>query len=401
MKRVVAALLAAGCFASSFATPARILGMGKHDAFFMDEMSIFRNPANISVYPNMLMGSYGEYRVLPSDTAGGQYNLAALNRTNRDPRNPYFGAIFTYSLQQSAEAGNQYPMVSVGGFFNRKDEALSYLIGDSSDVPEPLGKVDLMFSYAFANGGMVGIGGYIAHQIEEVNETVTQAGAYKVNLGLNWPIARSMDLEANTGIALLRSIGIDTVGAIDTYDTIAGPGDMVFNANVRLFSALNAVNGDFVPQAGIKYFNLYEGDVSKINVNGGVGVNINIDKGFFWAGIEGLYNKTFLKAGEGLEEIGGRVSFGIERNIIWDWFLIRVGGMKTFIHTTENKSRAWKENPEHDADDDLVGLGFGINIENRLKLDILVAEDVQNTLTNLISGPQHHIFTRIDATFSF
>jgi hypothetical protein len=347
------------------------------------------------------MGSYGEYRVLPEDTSSsGSSNYAALKRTNRDPRNPYFGAIFTYSLQPSTEAGKQYPMISVGGFFNRKDDALGCLTNDTSDVPEPLGKIDLMCSYAFANGGMVGIGGYIAHQTVEENNSVTQAGVYKTNLGLNWPVARSMDLEANMGLALLRSIGKDTVG-VDTYDTIAGPGDMVFNANVRLFSALSAINGDFVPQAGFKFFNLYDGDVSKVNVNGGVGVNINIDKGFFWAGIEGLYNKTFLSEEDGLEEIGGRVSFGIERNIIWDWFLIRVGGNKSFMHTTENNTRAWKENPEHDTDDDLVGLGFGINIENRLKLDILVAEDVQNTFTNLVSGPQHHLFTRIDATFSF
>jgi hypothetical protein len=401
MKRVVATLLAAGLVTTVTATPSRILSMGKHDAFFMDEMSIFRNPANISVYPNMLMGSYGDYDVLPSDTSGST-NYSSY-RTNRDPRNPYFGAVFTYSLQNSSQTGNQYPMLSVAGFFNRKDATLKLIDSDSSDVPDPVGKVDLMLSYAFPTGGMVGIGGYIAHQVKDDNDAVTRAGVYKGNVGLNWPVARAMELEADIGLAMLRSIGsiADTNGTIVAYDTLGGSGDMVFNADVRMFSALSALNGDFVPSAGVKYYSLREGDLAKVAVNGGVGININIDKGFFWAGIQGLYNKTFLEVGEGLEEIGGRVSFGIERNIIFDWFLLRVGGMKTVMHQTENKTSGWAENPEHDSEDDMLGLGFGINIENRFKIDLLVAEDVQNTFTNLISGPQHHIFTRLDATFSF
>ena len=38
-----------GCCIGSHATDASDFN-GKHDAFFMDEVSIFRNPANINLY---------------------------------------------------------------------------------------------------------------------------------------------------------------------------------------------------------------------------------------------------------------------------------------------------------------------------------------------------------------
>ncbi|MBD3240081.1 MAG: hypothetical protein GF331_05805, partial [Chitinivibrionales bacterium] len=68
MRRALLLVVCAGVVAGSFATTSRILSMGKHDAFFMDETSVFRNPANTNIYPNMLMGSPGEYRILPEDT---------------------------------------------------------------------------------------------------------------------------------------------------------------------------------------------------------------------------------------------------------------------------------------------------------------------------------------------
>jgi hypothetical protein len=61
MKKMLMWTLAAGCCVSSFATDARVITMGRQDAFFMDEASIYRNPANINIYPNMVYGSYGYY----------------------------------------------------------------------------------------------------------------------------------------------------------------------------------------------------------------------------------------------------------------------------------------------------------------------------------------------------
>ena len=45
------------CFASS----ARVESMGKSATFFMDDASIFDNPANINVFPNFLIGEMGYF----------------------------------------------------------------------------------------------------------------------------------------------------------------------------------------------------------------------------------------------------------------------------------------------------------------------------------------------------
>ena len=68
MKRIMCWVIVAGLVASSYATDARVLTMGRHDNFFMDDISIFRNPANINYYPNMLLGSLGVYKPDHIDT---------------------------------------------------------------------------------------------------------------------------------------------------------------------------------------------------------------------------------------------------------------------------------------------------------------------------------------------
>lgn len=406
MRKVLALVLCAGVLAGSFATKSRVLSMGKHDDFFMDETSIFRNPANVSIYPNLLMGSYGEYRVLPEDSASNSGDYAALNRNNRDPRDPFFGAILSYSLQQSSEEGNQYPMISVGAVLNRKDKMLGLINADKyrSVLPDPVGKVDLMLSYALPNGGMIGAGSYLAFQTDKDDglETEDKTQLLKGTLGLNWPVARSMDLEGSVGISQFSAY--HRSDRDKSQDVVLADNDYSFNVSARLFSALTSLNGDFVPQAGLEWGSLKEGDYTYVDVHGGIGLNVNIDKGFFWAGLEGLYSLDDDKDSGQVDKIGARISFGIERNVVWDWFVVRVGGQKVVWRVEETGDDVhtyFAENPEHDSDDDMVGLGIGLNVENRLKFDILVAEDVVYTLSNLISGPQHHIFTRIDATFSF
>ena len=48
--------------------------------------------------------------------------------------------------------------------------------------------------------------------------------------------------------------------------------------------------------------------------------------------------------------------------------------------------------------DDHVGFGFGINIEEKLKIDVTVAEDL--LFRNPFQG-ESRIFSRLDATYSF
>jgi hypothetical protein len=188
--------------------------------------------------------------------------------------------------------------------------------------------------------------------------------------------------------------------------------DFVLNIDGRLFTALTLINGDLVPHVGIEYANIarwYEGT----DVNLGVGVNINVDKGFGWGGLEFLYKSRLYDnrstygnpARLSNHYYGGRLSFGFERNLVWDWFLFRAGVQKQLLLKTQgatDDNPEWVQNPEADAsDNDLIGVGFGLNIENRLKVDFIVAEDLFYTLTNLISGPQHHIFPRFSMSYSF
>jgi len=71
MKKIAFVVLCAGWFFSSNATDARVLTMGGNDNFFMDDISIYRNPANINYYPNMLLAlseSMFRVRAIPANT---------------------------------------------------------------------------------------------------------------------------------------------------------------------------------------------------------------------------------------------------------------------------------------------------------------------------------------------
>jgi len=408
MKKVVVGILLAGCVMSSFATDARVITMGRHDNFFMDEVSIFKNPANINIYPNMVYGSYGEYRETAADTGD--------TRKNRDPVNPFFGSIVSYSLKQNSENRNQYPMVSLGAILNRRDEMLNYITPGTSQYPgspldnlhEPTGKIDLLAGYVLENGAMLGIGGYLAFQ-SEAGETDVQyeTSLYKLNVGINVPVAKSTNLEISAGGGMLRAKG-DSIGIVNDK-IVPANNDLFARGDIRLFSALSMINGDFVPHLGVLRVSLFDKEVTYTDVDAGIGLNVNIDKGFFWAGLEGLYKDLSNgDRGDSKTDIGGRISFGIERSIWWDWFVIRVGGQKELyydevdpIDGREVTTRWVENNPADGSDKDLVSLGFGLNVENRLRIDFVAAEDIAYTFTNLISGPQHHLFTRVSATYSF
>jgi hypothetical protein len=124
-----------------------------------------------------------------------------------------------------------------------------------------------------------------------------------------------------------------------------------------------------------------------------------------------------------LWQFGGTISFGIERNIWWDWFVIRVGGQKTIAYA-DYKAAKYNEhnilcpaspaagslgcpesgnyfvtNPVNDGTrNDNVGFGFGINVEEKLKVDFTVAEDVM--FRNPFQG-EGRLMSRVSATYSF
>ena len=411
MKKLCSFLLLAGCFSGIFATDSRVITMGRHDAFFMDETSIFRNPANLNYYPNLLYGSAGIFKEDSVLDDLGQ--LSALKKRNRDPQQPYFGAILSASLNQNAnESGNQYPMFSLGVGMNRYDPLLKYITPTKKNkvYEKPVGKIDLMAGYALSNGGMVGIGTYLAFQniTNNVGKVKFASNVYKGTVGLNWPLAKSIDMEISGAVASLTAKGLATIAdtLADTGATdIIADNDLAISFDGRIFAALPAINGDVVPHLAISRVTHLENRkaITELDAALGLGINVNIDKGFFWAGLEGLFKDYTVSTDTARSGIGGRVSFGIERNVIWDWFVLRAGGSKSVMFfNRDNKEYSFSENPEADGSDaDLIGIGVGINIENRLKIDGVIAEDIFYTFTNLVSGPMHHLQNRICLTYCF
>jgi len=410
-RRALALILAAGFVIGSYATDARVAVMGRHNTpwFYRDEVSVFNNPADMSLYPNMIYGSFG-YVPKPELVVG---DLASMTYQYNLPRDPHFGAMISHRFSDEENG----PMLSIGAFVNRRDYMVNKLIEAGKalgcDLHEPTGKIDLMFGYDLGNGLAVGVGGYAAFQTETQNDIIwNQTEFYKGALGINWNIEQGLDLEAsfNAGVTNARFTPPDR--KIGNPPTIYNPvyadsvkivssGDYFIRGDVRFFSAVPAINGSFVPQVSLEFMNLAE--TKEIDLNGGVGINMNIDRGFFWAGLQGVYTQTdVVGGGAASESIGARLSFGIERNIMWDWFLIRVGGKKEIRHFSNGTTSGWWENtPSDGSDGDLVGLGFGINIDNRLRIDFVASEDLPYTFTNMISGNMYHLFNRVSATYRF
>lgn len=440
MKKIVSGVILAGAACAIFATDARVETMGRNSNFFRDETQIHQNAANLGLYDKIIYGSYGAIARDNDWTTGVDWR----------PELPHFGAAISFGQKDGSQS-----KFSIGATFNRVDSALNYVaknidvlglrttksdgtgktvlfagdsigfnnnLGDAGDL-DLKGKLDLMMAYTLDNGTTIGIGGYLAFQdgarrdlIRGWNVPTTgsskelQNRFVKGNVGVNTPIGDGVDLEASLGISALTLRGA-VPGATQTEKSFyyAADNDIGIQIDARIFADAPSINGAFVPHIQANIFN-YGDDERIIDFNAGLGINLNIDRGFFWAGLEGLYNKmshTLVNAkGENdkygkKDIIGGRVGFGIERNVFTDWFVIRVGGSKLLAKESRNGDKDgshWIET----ADEDHVSLGMGVNVENRLKVDFTVAQNLPYTFTSLFSsGGNPYLMSRVSASFSF
>ena len=412
---------------SAFATFARIESMGKNTTYIMDDVSIFDNPANINLYSNYLIGEFGPY-TNNDMKAGG----------NVDPQHPNFGGIFAISL---GDANNPDPRISIGGLFGRiNTDLVQYLpdavIGDngkSVDVPETVTNFDGFLGGTLSNGNAWGLHIYIAQQDggdkDEDGTYQVKKDAYasivEVGGGMNFQFTPSFDFEGSLSLARIQ-YGPEHHNFFDD-------GNFSWLIKSRAFFTMDAINGELVPALNLKFMDAPGLDEKHAQV--GVGVNVALDRGFFWMGLDFIWNKrkahdwvyedgkwTYDSRNESNKhwdertDIGGMISFGIERNIWWDWFVIRVGGQKSILYTdcNVNSKNKYKEgthgickddgnffttNPLADGTSkDHIGFGFGINIEEKLKIDVTVAEDL--LFRNPFQG-EGRIFSRISATYSF
>ena len=420
---------------SAFATFARIESMGKNTTYIMDDVSIFDNPANINLYSNYLIGEFGPYT---QDVETGK---------NLDPQHPNFGGIFSISV---GEDNNPDPRISIGGLFGRiNSELIQYLPdfvigenGSSTKVPETVTNFDGFLGGTLSNGNAWGLHVYIAQQDggdmgEDGNYQVKKdafASIVQADGGMNFQFTNYFDLEFSLALARIQ-YGPEHHNFFDD-------GNFSWLIKSRAFFTLDAINGELVPAMNLKFIDAPGLDEKHAQV--GVGINVALDRGFFWMGLDFIYNKRkahdwlFDKSLNGgswvydsrnednkhwdeRTDVGGMISFGIERNIWWDWFIIRVGGQKSILYTdcnvndkNEAKYKADKggkygickedgnffsTNPLADGTSkDHIGFGFGINIEEKLKIDVTVAEDL--LFRNPFQG-EGRLFSRISATYSF
>ncbi len=415
IERLLPILVVSGILSPVWATFSRVESMGKRADFFMDDVAIFDNPANMNIFPNFLIGEMGTY---PNNSIDSGANLIPINR---DPENSWFGGIFSYSLGKHRETPSLYPQISLGGAFNRIDRELFSMVPDSVDghvVPSPATNFDGFLGLTLANGGMLGSHIYVANQ-EGANlgngahpityDNDSRIMALRFDLGANWPIARNIDAELSIGSALLG------------YGPASIDPEFSFFVRGRAFSTLEVINGELVPI--FSYSQMRSPGKESQNFHLGTGVNVSLDRGFFWLGLQGFVHHELsgwsevgekkvyqAKANNDSEVLmtGAIVGFGIERNVWWDWLVLRVGGQKVIAYRESDgplsgdKQSFYYTNPTGDGSpNDHVGFGIGLNVEEKLKVDATLSEDLLYTFGNLFSSPQRRIISRISATYSF
>jgi len=401
--KALAAFAVAGT-SLSYATYSRVESMGKHDTYFMDDISVWTNPANINIYPNYLMGDLGQMATTGKPSSN---DYSALTRYNQDPTSPWFGAVFAKSLGDE-KSPNRYPQIAIGGAFNRDDELLPLLNAkgrfDIDTKALPL-KMDGMLGFTASNGMMFGLKAYGAGNAVDTAGALRESWLTRYTLGVNIPLAQGADLEVSGGLNYF-AYTYQTVTGVDKISDLNS--DLGFDGRVRAFVSVPALSGEVVPAASILVANPLGREIT--DVKAGCGVNVSLDRGFFWIGADYVYHNEINKLGPANFDStsnGARVSFGIERNVWTDWLVLRVGGQKYMTHNENKKDGQgtrsdWSSNPVNDGTSgDHVGFGIGLNIEDKLKVDATVGEDLVFTGGNLLGGPVDHVFSRISATYSF
>lgn len=402
-------LLGAG---AALATNARVESMGKHATYFMDDVSVWSNPANANLYPNYLLGELGTLRSLKVDTT----NYKGFARYNRDPQNPWFGAIFAKSFSPDVAGGNRYPQAVIGGAFNRGSEWDAYFPGSIAlkgisapfETETPV-KFDGLLGAAFGNGLLVGVGTRLAYG-DSSNGSNSVTSVMSVNtVGVNAPLGQGIDLEATATVAFLDA------KIKDGNTSYGGEFEPSFGASARTFISAPQIFGVIVP--AVSFRSVTAPGLERTEFRIGSGANVSLDRGFFWMGVDYFNHSSDQNVSAvadvsnydtitSVTENGLRVSFGIERNIWTDWFVIRVGGQKIIANRDYSKNKTEYSNvatnPDGgDPDNDLVSFGFGLNIEDKLKVDAVMAKDILYTGGALLGGPTDHVLSRISASYSF
>jgi hypothetical protein len=420
-KSLFAAAALLGLTTSVFATDARIEAMGKSAKFITDDISIFDNPANIGRYQNYLIGEFGSFtdNVQPG--------------VNQDPTRPWFGGIFALGLSDDKSSP---PQLNIAGVFNRVDQDLQSFLparvitnkADTLDVPTTATNFDGFLGFTSNDGNQFATHLHIALQdggdgLGQVN-TNSYAALMRADFGANFKLTDDAWWEVSAGASRVH-FGADQS---DFWDAGYWGGRIM----TRIVSTFEFLNGELVPRG--EYSVLNAQDRRKSHFDMGLGLQVNMPSNMlFWLGgeyfqeedntggyeyINGLVVKDqrdesyWKNEGRGFaKEYGGRIGFGIERNIWTKWLMVRVGGTKKISWMRckpadgQEQGFCGQEGTYYTTNasgngmpDDHVGFGIGVDVEERLKVDAVVSEDA--LYRNPFQGGGR-IFSRVSATYKF
>jgi hypothetical protein len=408
------------------ATNARVEAMGKNPTFFLDDATIFQNPANATLYSSALYGELGYYT---------QSDLTPVKRgSNHDAWTPFFGGLFDFHVDSLMPN----PKVTIGGIVGRDDRNLKRLIpkwvvehGDSVAIPGSVTDFDGFLAATTPDGSAIGAHVYVALQDGLGDGSNVQGNAHSsvlsMDLGSNFIIFGESTAEVTLGLARLQ-FGPERRTFLD-------PGLFSLWSHGRLFLEMDRVQGQLVPAYRVQVLEVpgFREDHYRLSL----GYNVVIPRGLFWVGVHGFRSKSTARGlslnaqGETVYTVpgkaapakdtddlwGGTVAFGVERNVLNNWLVVRAGGQKTFAYgkcrnTSGSKVLCaadgagntgegiyWTTNPAGDGTlDDYLGLGFGVNVEGKLRIDFSVAEDV--FFRNPFLGEGRFI-SRISALYAF
>jgi hypothetical protein len=384
------------------ATNARVESMGKNPTFFLDDATIFQNPANATLYSSALYGELGYYT---------QADVTPVKRgSNKDAWTPFFGGLFDFHMDSLMPN----PKITVGGIVGRNDKELKRLIpkfvvasGDTVAIPGTVADVDGFLAATTLDGSAIGAHVYVALQDGMGDNGRIQGNAHtsvlSMDLGSNFIVFGESTAEVTLGLARLQ-YGPERRTFLD-------PGLFSLWSRGRMFIEMDSFQGQFVPAYLVQSMEVpgFREDHYRLSL----GYNVVITRGLFWVGLDGFRTRSWASSLEldskgdlvytvpGSRDTppedtddkwGGTLSFGIERNVLTNWFVVRAGGQKSVAYgKCRNKSGSkalcsvkgggdghyWTTNPGGDGTlDDYLGLGVGINVEGKLRIDATISEDI-------------------------
>jgi hypothetical protein len=300
----------------------------------------------------------------------------------------------------------------------------------TKEIPTPVGKTEFFLGYS--NGKDLHLGGhfYMASQdsgMKDNEAARSESHVYRGDIGVNAGIGNH-SLEVALGLA---DVSFQLTAPNDLKETVAlfsnAESEKAFFVNARLFYDMASVGSKLVPMIGYSSstVNVFKETVLK----GGIGVNKDIEKGLFWAGLTGQQRKIeddtkqagFFDNTSTLDTMTAdtttnsiKFSFGIEKNIGWPWLMVRVGGQKMIATqtvfkdivrsgATDKSEEVFATNPDDDGSlSDAIGFGVGFNFGNKLRVDGTINENFpyQNPF-GYLGDVGKRLATRVSATYSF